>query len=135
MAIEIPQPGRRASRQIAVWEPQPWWGPQLQHQFAGGDVAVRACRRLPDIAQVGADVVVVAATVADAETFDGIAELCRHSPHAFIVVVVTDALRPAQWRLRDIGAGAVVGENVGADALAAICRRALATSPETRNQI
>ena len=99
----------------------------MQHQFADGDVAVRECRQLPDVVGVAAEVVVVWATDADAATFDGIAGLCGAGTGVFVVVVIPDALRAAEWRLRDIGASVVVGEHVGADALAAICRRALAT--------
>jgi hypothetical protein len=127
VTIEIPQPGRRSSRRIAVWEPRPWWGPQLQHQFARDDVAVRECRQRQDVIGVAAEVVVVAATVAAAETFEGVAEACQTTPGVFVVVVVSDALRPAEWRLRDLGADVVVGEDVGAETLAAICRRALRT--------
>jgi DNA-binding NarL/FixJ family response regulator len=126
--IEIPQPGRRASRQIAVWETTPWWGPQLQHRFANRDAAVRECRQLQDVLSTAPEVAVVAAGVP--ESIQGIAELCRTAGKAFIVAVVSKALRAAEWRLRELGADVVVGEEVGADALAAICRRALATVRE-----
>src|SRR5687768_1915158 len=49
----------------------------------------------------------------------------------FVIVLVPDELWALEWRLRERGADAVVRDDVGADALADACRRAL-QSADTR---
>ncbi|MBL8848074.1 MAG: hypothetical protein JNG89_00230 [Planctomycetaceae bacterium] len=125
MAIEIPQPGQRARRVIAVHEQRPWWAPQLQHRFAGSEVAVRTCVRIEDAIDARPPVVIVVASGDGADAAHGLAELQHHSADAFVIVIVPRELHAAEWRLRELGASAVLADDVGADVMADVCRRVL----------
>ena len=57
-----------------------------------------------------------------------LAELQRSGVQAFVVAIIPADLRAAEWRLRELGADAVVGDDVGADAVADVCRWALRTA-------
>ena len=128
MAIEIPQPGRRARRVIAVHEQQPWWAPQLQHRFVGSDVAVRTCVRIADVIEARPDVTIIVASGDGVTAAHGLGELQQRRSGTFVVVIVTGELLAAEWRLRELGASAVLADDVGADAVADVCRRALETA-------
>ena len=128
MAIEIPEPGRRARRVIAVHEQQPWWAPQLQHRFAGSDIAVRTCVRIQEVIDADPEVAIVVESGDGATAAQSLSELQQHRSDAFVVVIVTGELLAAEWRLRELGASAVMADDVGADALADVCRRALETA-------
>lgn len=125
MEIEIPQPGRQARRVIAVHEEQPWWAPQLQRRFAQGDVAVRTCVRVEDAVDSRPDAMIVVACGDGTAAVRCLAELQRSGVQAFVVAIIPADLRTAEWRLRELGADAVVGDDVGADAVADVCRWAL----------
>jgi hypothetical protein len=134
VAIEIPQPGLRARRVIAVYEQQPWWAPQLQHRLAGSDVAVRTCVRILDVIDARPDATIIVASGDGASAAQGLAELQHRGVDAFVVVVVTGELLAAEWRLRELGASSVLADDVGADAVADVCRRALRTAVRFMNK-
>jgi hypothetical protein len=127
VAIEIPQPGTRARHLIAVHEQQPWWAPQLQHRFAGSDVAVKTCVQIADVIEARPEVVIVVATGDGVAAAQSVADLQQRRYEAFVIVIVPEQLRAAEWRLRDLGAAAVLWDDRGADAVAEVCRRAMRT--------
>ena len=94
----------------------------------GSDVAVRACVRIEDVIDARPEVVIVVASGDGSVAVKAIAALRDRRCDAFVVVVVTAELRAAEWRLRELGASAVLADDVGADVLAEVCRRALETT-------
>lgn len=97
----------------------------MQQRFVGSDVAVRTCIRVPDAIEARPEVAIVAASGDGTAAADGVAELRERTAGLFVIVVLPAELRAAEWRLREIGADAVVGEDIGGDALADLCRWAL----------
>ena len=118
---------------IAVHERRPWWAPQLQHRFVVGDIAVRTYTLIQDVIGARPELVIVADSGDGSVAVNAMAELRNRRCDAFVAVIVANELRAAEWRLRELGASAVLTDDVGADALAAVCDRALATRHKHRD--
>lgn len=115
--------------QIVVWESRPWWTPRLQRRFVGSEIAVRGVSAMRDVVETVADMVILDAA-ADPETMvRSCVVIRRRHPGTFVMVIVPPDLQAAEWRLREIGAGVVVRDDIGGDELARLCRHVLQTAP------
>lgn len=87
---------------------------------------MRGCRRRQDVLDTQPDVVIIDHAADLPATARDLLEVQSDAAHAFVIVVVPESLRPAEWRLRDWGAAAVVDDRIGGDQLAQLCRRSFA---------
>lgn len=113
---------------IAVHEQQPWWAPQLQRRFAQSDVAVRTCIRMQAAIEARPHVTIVVASDDGTAAAHGLAELQRSGIGTFVVAIVPEDLRDAEWRLRELGAAVVLADDAGAETVADVCRWVLRTA-------
>jgi DNA-binding NarL/FixJ family response regulator len=98
------------------------------------DVAVRSYGRIDDLTEARPDVVIVDATAEAVSAVQCLTDVCGAAPEAFVIAIVSDSLRPAEWRLRELGAKVVVGENIGGYALAQLCGTALRAFPGAKER-
>ena len=89
------------------------------------------CARIRDAIDARPDVVIVVATDDGAAALQALADLRRAVSGPYVVAIVPSAVRAVEWRLRELGAAAVLGDDVGADAVADVCRWALRTLATT----
>lgn len=119
---------------IAIFEKQPYWGPELQRQFQHTETAIRECRSLRDLSvttQSVQDVVWVIDLEAGLEQSlewlaNDVAQLSFTVP---IIVIGSPASAELEWILREAGVTAFLPELVTGEDLARLCRRML--SPRT----
>ena len=118
-----------ATHIIAVFERQPFWGPELQRQFEHGAVDVRECRAVGDLLP-GVDSYPSALLVIDfdsgpAACLNWLKDELRVHPKAWPVIACGIATRELEWVLREAGVTALLPEFVSGEKLARLCRRQL----------
>ena len=115
---------------IAVFERQPYWGPELQRQFQSTNVAVRECRSVRDLlpaidGSLKALIVIdFDAAIEDCIVWLG-TEVVKHSVRIPIVAIGSAATAELEWRLREAGVTAFLPDLVAGCDLARLCRRHL----------
>ena len=112
---------------IAVYERQPFWEPELRRQFAEGDVAVRGCRTVSDLAHLTSGNPHLVAVV---NLEDGTADLLRWLSQGLTrgrlvptIAVAGPKAMTFQWHAREAGAVAVIESDMGGRQLARLCRQ------------
>lgn len=115
---------------VLVCEREPYWTPELQRQFHGGDIVVRGCQRWSDLAALSREfsrtVHVIDLEQCAAECLIGLGQRCREAHASPVVVLSSPRLAELENVLREAGAQAFFPElPTGAD-LARCCRRWLA---------
>ena len=115
---------------VLVFEQRPRWAPELQRQFLGQDVAVRACRSLDDLDALAAAaaqaIAVVDLDAAPAACLQFLGRRLGRSPHLPIVAVGSPRMGELEWPLRELGAAAVLCDFPTGEQMARLCRRQLA---------
>jgi hypothetical protein len=119
------------SREIAivVFEPRPYWGPELQRQFSRTSIAVRECRAIADIqpstTEFRAGLIVIDLDSAIGECLAWL-ELDLSRPRRWpIVACGSKATADLEWLLRDAGVTEFVPDVITGDEFARLCRRQL----------
>ncbi len=84
--------------------------------------------RIEDLIDARPDVTIIVASGDGATAAQSLGDLRRRWRGTFAVVIVTGELLAAEWRMRELGASAVLQDDVGADAVTEVCRRALETA-------
>lgn len=113
---------------MVVFERQPFFAPELQRQFLGEDVAVRACRMAPDVDAGEADVAVVHLDAAPRDVLQWLARRRVIGRDVPTIVVASEAMAEMEWPVRELGATSFVDEFVGGAHLARLCRKSLRRS-------
>ena len=111
-----------AGVEVVVHERRPRWTPQLQRHLAAEGFRVRGCRSLADVApgRLTPSVAILELEAAPAESLHFLARNAGSCP---IIVIAGPASAELEWPIRELGATAVVSEDVSPDALANLCRR------------
>ena len=115
---------------IAVFELQPYWGPELQRQFQAVNVAVTECRSVGDLFPIvdgfskALIVIDLDAAIADCLTWLG-TEVAKHSVRVPIIAIGSAVTAELEWRLREAGVTAFLPELIAGNDFARLCRRLL----------
>lgn len=113
--------------EIVVHEKRPRWTPELQRQFMGEAVRVRACWSLADIAPRPADdgplVAVLDLDAAPAESLHFLARGTGRPWRLPVLVLASPRMADLEWSVRELGATAFLPADIGGDELATLCRR------------
>ncbi|MEX2288327.1 MAG: hypothetical protein WD648_14625 [Planctomycetaceae bacterium] len=112
---------------IIVFERRPRYTPELQRQFWGQQVSVRACRSIADIKQLrdsapGA-VLLLDLEAAPAEILQFLGGDVGRANAATVIVAASRHTAPLEWRVRELGAAEFLIEPVSGERLANLCRR------------
>lgn len=115
---------------IAIFEKQPYWGPELQRQFQSSRTIVRECRSvrdlLPSIMNFEIALIVVDLEEGLSECLEWLgSDVARHLKPVPIVVLGSPATAELEWVLREAGVTAFLPDGVAGDDLAQLCRRQL----------
>ena len=115
---------------IAVFELEPYWGPELQRQFHSANVAVAECRSFDDIFPIvdgfskAIIVIDLDTSIADCLAWLG-TEVAKHPIHIPIIAIGSAATADLEWRLREAGVTAFLPEMIAGPDFARLCRRQL----------
>jgi DNA-binding NtrC family response regulator len=116
---------------ILVLEKTPRWESALKRRIAGPNLLVRPCRSTADILtlcrQVPGSIVVIDFSAGAADGLRLLETLDRRRLHALPIVVASTAQPDLEWPARELGAAAFITDTIGGGALAALCRRMLAS--------
>lgn len=114
------------SQLVVVFELRSRWAPELQRQFAGEEVRIRACRSLRDLDGLLADspgsIAILDLLAGPAVCLQFLARHGGHSPQTPIVVVGSCHTAELEWPIRELGATEFLPAPTG-ERLAAVCRR------------
>ena len=115
---------------IAVFELQPYWGPELQRQFQTDSVAVTECRSVGDLFPIvngftkALIVIDLDAAISDCLAWLG-TEVAKHPARVPIIAIGSAATAELEWRLREAGVTAFLPELIAGADFARLCRRQL----------
>ncbi|WP_010588130.1 hypothetical protein [Schlesneria paludicola] len=128
------QAERRPSHIVAVFERQPFWGPELQRQFKQSSVEVRECRvvgdLLPTIEEFPSALIFIDLESGLEECLSWLRSELRVHPHPCPVIACGAATATdLAWVLREAGVTALLAEFVPGEKLARLCRRQLGLQP------
>ncbi len=113
---------------IVVFETQPRWAPELQHQFVDEDVHVVGRSTTTDfVVEVESAERPVGLLEVASDPAGCLARIGTLNSRALppVVAVLTRDLADLEWPLRELGVTSVVDEFVPGHELAAVCRRLL----------
>lgn len=114
---------------IAVLERQPYWAPELQRQFAGELVAVRACRATADLDAVlpawTRAVCVLELEHAPGACLTWLGRLRESGRDVAVIVCGSPATTSLEWTVRELGALAFFPDLPTGTEVAQLCRRLL----------
>jgi len=119
---------------VAIFERQPYWGPEMKRQFADHPILVRECRILGDLAPAVHDfskaAFVIVMDDAPAECLAWLADqFIADNPIPRIVVGSSDFL-PLEWSVREAGGMFMDDQNPRSN-VARMCLRLLKHFPRT----
>ncbi len=115
---------------IAVFELQPYWGPELQRLFQTDNVAVTECRSVDDLFPIvdgfskALIVVDLDAALVDCLTWLG-NNVAKRPVRVPIIAIGSAATAELEWRLREAGVAAFLPELIAGTDFARLCRRLL----------
>lgn len=113
---------------ILVFESRPYWLPELQRRFAGGDQRVRGCSTtrdlLADADQAGLIVLVLDQQEAGCLEVLGKLAIARKSPP--IVCLASEQIADLRWPAFELGATAFLDRLTPSDEFLRLCRRLIA---------
>ncbi|MEI8020785.1 MAG: hypothetical protein WCH39_21455 [Schlesneria sp.] len=115
---------------IAVFELQPYWGPELQRQFQADNVAVTECRSVNDLFPIvdsftkGLIVIDLDVAITDCLAWLG-TEVAKHPVRVPIIAIGSAATADLEWGLREAGVTAFLPELMARPDFARLCRRLL----------
>jgi hypothetical protein len=115
---------------IAVFENQPYWGPELQRQFLQSGIIVSECRSIRNLIPAieafpsALFVIDLDSDLADFVNWLG-NDFVQHSVRVPIIALGSAATAELEWRLREAGVTAFLPEFVPGQELARLCRRML----------
>lgn len=92
---------------LAIFERQPYWGPELKRQFADHPILVRECRVLRDLMPAVHDfsksVFLIVMDDAPAECLAWLTEQCISDNPIPRIVVASPEFHPLEWPVREAG--------------------------------
>ena len=115
---------------IAVFELQPYWGPELQRQFQSSNIVVTECRSVNDLLPIvegfskALIVIDLDAAIADCLSWLGTV-VAKHPVRIPIIAIGSVATAELEWRLREAGVTAFLPELIAGPDFARLCRRQL----------
>lgn len=115
---------------IAIFEKQPYWGPELQRQFQSSRITLRECRSIRDLFpsiknfENALLVVDLDAGLVDCLNWLG-TEVARYSTPVPIVALGSPATAELEWVFREAGVTAFLPDAIAGDDMARLCRRHL----------
>ena len=115
---------------IAVFELQPYWGPELQRQFQTDKVAVTECRSVYDLFPIvdsfakGLIVIDLDVAISDCLAWFG-NNVAKHPVRVPIIAIGSAVTADLEWRLREAGVTAFLPELMATSDFARLCRRLL----------
>ena len=115
---------------IAVFEKRPYWGPELQRQFAQASIVIRECRTvgdlLPAIAGFETALMVMDLDSGLGDCLDWLGtNTVKDGIHCPIIACGSAATANLEWRLREIGVTAFLPDVISGNDFARLCRRQL----------
>ena len=115
---------------IFVFEKSPRWESELKRRLANGMLRVRPSRSAADVLalcrEAPGSVVVIDLTTGPAEALQLLKGLLQSQVRS--IVIAPSESDELEWPARELGALDFVSDRIGGDALAEICRQALAGS-------
>lgn len=116
-----------AEPKVIVFERRPRWAPELQRQFLGAGVSVRACRSTADMLRswqaAPGSVLILDLSRAAAECLQFLGKLLGQVPSPTVVVIGSGPTAELEWPIRELGAVAFLSGFVSGETLARVCRR------------
>jgi len=117
---------------VIVFEKTPRWEAELKRRLADGTLRVRPCRSsahaLELCRQAPGSALVVDLAAGSAEVLQLLEALLRERLPVRPIIMGSAETAELEWPARELGATAYVTDRIGGDALAEICRQALAGS-------
>jgi hypothetical protein len=115
---------------IAVFERQPYWGPELQRQFVNAPIQVRECRKINDLSPPDEEQVPSLFVIDLTDDLNGCIEwlgtLERDvTGRRSIIVCARPHHRELEWILRDAGVTVFLSDVIPGDDFARLCRKQL----------
>jgi hypothetical protein len=108
---------------VAVFEMRPWWAPELQRQFCGESIAVRACRSVEEALQ--ADLAVLQWAAAHAGVLHSLGQRMAAGSGRGVIILASPELFRFEWDVRQLGVDTFVSERLAGEDMARLCRRLL----------
>jgi hypothetical protein len=122
-----------ATPTIVVFEKQPHWEPELQRQFLGTDVRVRACRATADVLSLlpasGQAVLLLDLEAGPPECLQFLGRWVGRMPAVAIVVVASPRTAELEWPIRELGSLEFLAGFVSGEEMARLCRRQFTPTP------
>ena len=120
---------------VAVFERQPFWGPELQRHFIDRQIAVRECRSLndlvPAIREFSKAVMLIVLDSAPAECLKWLEDFAATDYHVPRIVVASAEFNQFEWLIRESG-GIFVDDELPRGRVAKLCERHLNPSLSRR---
>ena len=116
-----------AAQSVIVFERRPRWTPELERQFVGENVRVRACTDLRDalplVEQPEPPVLVLDLEADTAGCLRLLARLMGAAPLVPIICVASSQSTDLEWAARELGALDFAAGPIPGERLANLCRR------------
>ena len=114
---------------LVIYERRPRWVPELQRQFLGQDIRVRAASTLRDweqlLLQSPQAVGLIELDAAPSQCLECLSRLMTRHPGPTVIVITSAELRELEWPIRELGATLFLEEPLSGEEMAHHCRRAL----------
>ena len=115
---------------IAVYEVRPYWGPELQRQFADTPVVIRECRSLcdllPSVQGFRFVLLVVDLEPAIEKVLDWLISEFKVDRHRWpIIACGSIETLDLEWSLREAGVTAFLPDVISGESFARLCRKQL----------
>jgi len=112
---------------ILIHERRPRWVPELERQFYGLEVRVRACATIKDLEErlslAPRAVCLLELEAGPPDCLETLRRLNTRRPSPTIIVTAASLFRELEWSVRELGVLAFLEEPIAPDEMAAWCRR------------